>query len=201
MVTPTGAALIKSLATSFGGMPPMVIEQVGYGVGSRDLEERPNLLRILIGHEQTENDTETIVVLETNLDDTSPEWLGHIMDRLFVAGALDVLFCPVHMKKNRPGVQVQIIARPDHRDTLMEILFRESATLGVRFQYSQRRVLKRSAAEVESPWGKLKVKRVTKEDGDSFFLPEYEACREVALKKDRPLREIFGWVMGLNKDK
>ncbi|MBW2617210.1 MAG: nickel pincer cofactor biosynthesis protein LarC [Deltaproteobacteria bacterium] len=199
MVTPTGAALVKCLATSFGAMPPMVIQHVGYGAGSRDLEERPNLLRILIGYEQSEKDTETVVVLETNLDDTSPEWLGYLMDRLFEAGALDVVFCPVHMKKNRPGVQVQIIARPDHRDTLMKILFRESTTLGVRFQYSQRRVLKRSVAEVDSPWGKLKVKKVTKGDGEFFFLPEYEACREVALKNDRPLREIFGWVMGLKR--
>lgn len=199
MVTPTGAALIKCLVTSFGEMPPMVVQQVGYGVGSRDLEERPNLLRILIGHEQSEPDTETVVVLETNLDDTSPEWLGYLMDRLFEAGALDVVFCPVHMKKNRPGVQVQIIGRPDHRDTLMEILFRESATLGIRFQYSRRRILKRSVAEVDSPWGKLKVKKVMENDGTSFFLPEYEACRKVALKNDRPLREIFGWIMGLNK--
>jgi len=121
------------------------------------------------------------------------------MDRLFEAGALDVVFCPVHMKKNRPGVQVQIIGRPDHRDTLMEILFRESATLGIRFQYSRRRILKRSVAEVDSPWGKLKVKKVMENDGTSFFLPEYEACRKVALKNDRPLREIFGWIMGLNK--
>jgi uncharacterized protein (TIGR00299 family) protein len=201
MVTPTGAALVKSLVTSFGAMPPMVIRHVGYGAGSRDLEERPNLLRILIGHEQSEKDTETVAVLETNLDDTSPEWLGYLMDRLFEAGALDVVFCPVHMKKNRPGVQVQVMGLPDQRDTLMRILFRESTTLGVRFQYSQRRLLKRSVAEIDSPWGKLKVKKVTKGDGESFFLPEYEACREVALKNDRPLREIFGWVMGSNKDK
>jgi len=199
MVTPTGAALVKCLVTSFGKMPPMVIRQVGYGAGSRDLEERPNLLRILIGHEQSEPDTETVVSLETNLDDTSPEWMGYLMERLLEAGALDVIFCPVHMKKNRPGVQVQVIGLPDQRDKLMKILFRESATLGVRFQYSQRRVLKRSVAEVDSPWGKLKVKKVIKGDGGFFFLPEYEACRKVALKNDRPLREIFGWIMGLNK--
>ena len=201
MVTPTGAALVKCLATCFGPMPPMVIQDMGYGAGSRDLEDRPNLLRILIGDEQSEPDTDTVVVLETNLDDTSPEWLGYLMDRLFEAGALDVTFCPVHMKKNRPGVQVQIIGRPDQKDTLMDILFRESATLGIRFQYSQRKILKRSEAEVDSPWGKLKVKKVMESDGTFFFLPEYEACREIALKNDRPLREIFSWVMGLNKGK
>jgi uncharacterized protein (TIGR00299 family) protein len=200
MVTPTGAALVKCLATSFGAMPPMVIERVGYGAGSRDLEERPNLLRILIGHEGFEKNTETVAILETNLDDTNPEWLGYLMDRLFDAGALDVAFCPVHMKKNRPGVQVQVMGLPDQRDLLMEILFRESATLGVRFQYTQRRIMQRSVAEVVSPWGKLKVKKVAREDGEIFFIPEYEACREVALKNDLPLRKIFGWVMGLNKD-
>ena len=200
MVTPTGAALVKCLVTSFGAMPPMVIHSIGYGVGARDLEERPNLLRILIGDEEYEKNTETVMIIETNLDDTSPEWLGYLMDRLFDAGALDVVFCPVHMKKNRPGVQVQVMGLPDQRDVLMEILFRESATLGVRFQYTQRRIRQRSIVEVDSPWGKLKVKKVAGRDGEIFFIPEYEACREIAIKNDLPLREIFGWVMGLNKD-
>ncbi len=201
MVTPTGAALVKGLATSFGPMPPMVVEKIGYGVGKRDLSDRPNLVRILIGHMQTEGQVDTVIILEANIDDTSPEWLGFLMDRLFDAGALDVVFCPVQMKKNRPGIQIQIMGRPDQKDTLMEILFRESSTLGIRFRYTQRMVLQRSVAEVESPWGKIKVKKVLERDGSPFFLPEYEACREVALKTNRPLREIFYWVIGLNKRK
>ena len=201
MVTPTGAALVKGLATSFGPMPPMVVENIGYGVGKRDLSDRPNLVRILIGHMQTEGQVDTVIILEANIDDTSPEWLGFLMDRLFDAGALDVVFCPVQMKKNRPGIQIQIMGRPDQKDTLMEILFRESSTLGIRFRYTQRMVLQRSVAEVESPWGKIKVKKVLERDGSPFFLPEYEACREVALKTNRPLREIFYWVIGLNKRK
>ena len=201
MVTPTGAALVKGLATSFGPMPPMVVENIGYGVGKRDLSDRPNLARILIGHMQTEGQVDTVIILEANIDDTSPEWLGFLMDRLFDAGALDVVFCPVQMKKNRPGIQIQIMGRPDQKDTLMEILFRESSTLGIRFRYTQRMVLQRSVAEVESPWGKIKVKKVLERDGSPFFLPEYEACREVALKTNRPLREIFYWVIGLNKRK
>ena len=201
MVTPTGAALVKGLATSFGTMPPMVVENIGYGVGKRDLSDRPNLARILIGHMQTEDQVDTVVMLEANIDDTSPEWLGFLMDRLFDAGALDVVFCPVQMKKNRPGIQIQVMGRPDQKDTLMEILFRESSTLGIRFRYTQRMVLQRSVAEVESPWGKIKVKKVLERDGSPFFLPEYEACREVALKTNRPLREIFYWVIGLNKRK
>jgi len=201
MVTPTGAALVKGLTTSFGPMPPMVVEKIGYGVGTRDLSDRPNLARILIGHMQTEGQVDTVVMLEANIDDTSPEWLGFVMDRLFGAGALDVVFCPVQMKKNRPGIQIQVMGRPDQKDTLMEILFRESSTLGIRFRYTQRMVLQRSVAEVESPWGKIKVKKVLERDGSPFFLPEYEACREVALKTNRPLREIFYWVIGLNKRK
>ncbi len=201
MVTPTGAALVKGLATSFGPMPPMVVEKIGYGVGKRDLPDRPNLVRILIGHMQTEGQVDTVVILEANIDDTSPEWLGFVMDRLFDAGALDVVFCPVQMKKNRPGIQIQVMGRPDQKDTLMDIFFRESSTLGIRFRYTQRMVLQRSVAEVESPWGKIKVKKVLERDGSPFFLPEYEACREVALKTNRPLREIFYWVIGLNKEK
>ena len=201
MVTPTGAALVKGLAKSFGPMPPMAIQEVGYGVGSRDLPDRPNLLRILIGEEHPEQEVDTAVILETNLDDTSPEWLGHIMDRLFDAGALDVTFCPVHMKKNRPGTQVQVIGRPEQKDSLMDILFRESMTLGIRFRYSQRKVLERSAEEVESPWGRIRVKKVLNRDGSTFILPEYEACREVALKNHQPLREVFCWVMGINRTK
>ena len=201
MVTPTGAALVKGLANSFGEIPPMVMGNVGYGVGKRNLPDRPNLVRILIGDKETEKDVDTVVILETNLDDASPEHLGYLMDRLFNAGALDVVFCPVQMKKNRPGVQIQVIGQPDQRDAFIEILFSESPTLGIRFRYSQRKLLKRASAKVDSPWGKIIVKKVLDRDGLPFFLPEYEACREIALKNDRPLREIFYWVMSLNRRK
>jgi uncharacterized protein (TIGR00299 family) protein len=201
MVTPTGAALVKGLANSFGAIPPMVVRNVGYGVGKRALSDRPNLIRILIGDKESEKDVDTVVILETNLDDASPEHLGYLMDRLFNAGALDVVFCPVQMKKNRPGVQIQVIGRPDQRDAFIEILFNESPTLGIRFRYSQRKLLKRTSAKVDSPWGKIIVKKVFSRDGVPFFLPEYEACRDIALKYDRPLREIFYWVMSLNKEK
>ena len=201
MVTPTGASLVKMLATSFGAMPPMVIEKTGYGAGKRNLPDRPNLLRILIGDPQTQERVDTVVMLESNIDDMSPEWMGYLMDCLFDAGALDVVFCPVQMKKNRPGVQIQVVGRPDQRDELMEILFSETSTLGIRFSYSQRKVLQRTVEEVDSPWGKIKVKKIIERDGSAFFQPEYEACREVASKINRPLREIFYWVMGLNKRK
>ena len=199
MVTPTGAALVKRLVDSFGQMPPMVVHRVGYGVGKRSLPDRPNLLRILLGDQQPEQEGDTVLVIEANTDDMSPEWLGYLMERLFEAGALDVVFCPVQMKKNRPGVQIQVLGRPQQKDALMEILFRESTTLGIRFQFCQRRIVKRSMEEVDSPWGKLSVKKVMRRDGSPFFLPEYEICREIALKNNLPLKEIFYWVMSLNR--
>lgn len=201
IVTPTGAALAKGLASSFGPIPPMVIKNVGYGTGKKKLPDRPNLLRILIGHQQTEDQTDTVVILETNIDDTNPEWLGYLMDRLFDAGALDVVFLPVQMKKNRPGIQVQVMGRPEQKDILMEIMFLESTTLGIRFRYVQRKVLESCVTEIDSPWGKIKVKKVTNKDGEAFLLPEYEECRKVALENNLPLKEIFYWVMALNKGK
>ena len=199
MVTPTGAALVKCLGESFGSMPPMVIRAVGYGVGKRDLPDRPNMLRILIGDASSEQDVETVVILETNIDNTNPEWMGYLMEQLFHSGALDVVFLPIQMKKNRPGVQVHVIAHPDKRQTLMDIMFRESGTLGIRFQHAQREVLKRAEAKVDSPWGRMKVKQGIGRDGASFYQPEYDVCRDIARKHDRPLREITQWVMGLNK--
>lgn len=199
LVTPTGAALVKGLASSFGPMPPMVVEDVGYGVGSRNLPDRPNLFRILVGRNQAEDQVETIVMLEANLDDTNPEWMGFLMDRLFEAGALDVVFCPVQMKKNRPGTLIQVMGKPEQREELMDILFRESTTLGIRFRYSQRKVLQRSVDEIDSPWGKILAKKVVQGDGSSFFLPEYEACRKIAEKNGLPLKEVYYWVISSNR--
>jgi uncharacterized protein (TIGR00299 family) protein len=195
LVTPTGAALVAELAGSFGTMPSMVVEKIGYGVGTRNLPDRPNLLRIIVGIDRSRNRVETVVMLETNVDDANPEWLGYLMDRLFEAGALDVVFCPVHMKKNRPGTLIQVMAKPHERDALTAILFRESTTLGVRFHYCQRTVLQRSLSEVDSPWGRITVKEILQPDGARIFLPEYGACRKIAEEKGIPLKEIYAWVI------
>ncbi|EFK05829.1 conserved hypothetical protein TIGR00299 [delta proteobacterium NaphS2] len=197
MVTPTGAALATGLAASFGAMPSMVVQTVGYGVGSRELTDRPNLLRIIIGHETDEDQTDTVIVLETNLDDMRPEGLGYLMERLFQEGALDVVFLPAQMKKNRPGVQVQVVARPDRKDRLVKIMVQETTTLGIRFRYSQRIVLARSNEEIESPWGKIGVKRII-QDEVARLVPEYDVCREIALKHNLPLRKIYQWIESLN---
>ena len=199
LVTPTGAALVRGLAKSFGRMPSMIVERIGYGAGSMDLPDRPNLIRILIGEESSEDLVDTVAVLEANLDDMNPEWLGFLMDRLFDAGALDVVFYPAQMKKNRPGILAQVIGRPDQQDILMRVLFQESTTLGVRYRYSQRRVLERSFADLESPWGQMKVKKIQLPDGSIHLYPEYEVCRKIALDTGTPLKEIYHWVMAQNE--
>lgn len=195
LVTPTGAALVKGLVHSFGPLPPMVIEKVGYGVGSRNLADRPNLLRILIGQAQGGAHEETVVILEANLDDTNPEWLGFLMERLFEAGALDVVFSPGYMKKNRPAVLVHVMGKPHQKDQLMDLLFSESTTLGVRFHFTQRRILERFSVEMDSPWGRIKVKKVFRPDGSFHLLPEFEECRRIAKEKGLPMKDVYGWIM------
>lgn len=200
MVTPTGAALVKSTVKTFGPMPPMAISTIGYGVGSRNLPDRPNLLRMIIGKPEGGYNVESVVILETNIDDMSPEWTGYLMERLLEAGAMDVIFCPVHMKKNRPGIQVQVMGRPDAKDQLSEILFQESGTLGIRFSYTQRQVLEREAMDIESPWGRVRAKKVIQTDGTAYVIPEYEVCRSIALKNGLSLKKVYAWFMALNAD-
>lgn len=200
MVTPTGAALVKILADSFGSMPPMFIDTIGYGAGSRELPDRPNLLRILIGRENAVKGTETVVMLETNLDDMNPEWFGYIMDQLFDAGALDVVFSPIQMKKNRPGTLVQIMGNPQDLDSLMDILFRESTALGIRYRYNQRRVRKSAIVEIQTPWGKMAAKQTELPNGDKRLIPEYEACKSVATRQGVPLKEIYEWINSTNRN-
>ncbi len=200
MVTPTGAALITNLCSSFGPMPPITIDKVGYGVGSRTLADRPNLLRIMIGNDVDKQRSETVVVLESNLDDMSPELLGYLMESLFDAGAKDVSFFHIQMKKNRPGIQLQVVGQPEDKDRFIDIIFRESTTLGIRFSYSQRAVLKRVELIVESPWGKMRVKKVVNQDGGEALFPEYEECRRIAKENNLALRDIYAWAAALSRD-
>jgi len=199
MVTPTGAALVTSLCSSFGPMPPMTVDAVGYGVGSRSLADRPNLLRILIGNDIDKQRSETVVVLESNLDDMSPELLGYLMDSLFDAGARDVSFSHIQMKKNRPGIQIQVIGQPEDKERLTAIIFRESTTLGIRVSYNQRAVLQREELMVDSPWGKMRIKKVINQDGGTVLLPEYEECRRIAKENNLALRDVYAWAASLSK--
>lgn len=198
LTTPTGAAIAVTLAERFGVMPAMAIEQIGYGAGTRDLEQQANVLRILVG---TTSDTasdanatpelDTVVLLETNLDNLSGEVLGYAIERLWQAGALDVTTTAINMKKNRPGVLLSVLAAPDAAANLEAILFAETGTLGIRRQSVQRHKQTRGPVTVQTPWGDIAGKVASIGGGPERFAPEYEACRELALQHRVPLREIY----------
>ena len=201
MVTPTGAALLREFVRRFGPIPAMEITKIGYGAGIRDLSDRPNVVRLLIGEalSSMESKTDLVMLLETAIDDASPELMGYVMERLLEEGALDVAFFPVHMKKNRPGVHLEVIARPQEADRLCDIILSEITTLGVRYQMLQRKVLERWQEEIESPWGSLRIKKVRRVSGEVWIVPEYEACKEVARKHRISLGRVFAWVERLNE--
>jgi pyridinium-3,5-bisthiocarboxylic acid mononucleotide nickel chelatase len=191
-VTPTGAVLLTSLAESFGPIPAMRLEAIGYGAGGRNLPI-PNLLRVLIGEQDDPNSAtfSTLVLLETNIDDLNPEFYAHVMDQLFAAGALDVFFTPIQMKKNRPATLLQVLAKPGEADKLRAILFRETTTLGVRQKLIERYALDRKFRQVETPFGRVPVKVAKLGDGTLKISPEYENCRQIALEKSIPIQTIY----------
>ncbi|MDT4895249.1 MAG: pyridinium-3,5-bisthiocarboxylic acid mononucleotide nickel chelatase [Acidobacteriota bacterium] len=192
LVTPTGAAIISTVCREFGALPMMKIERTGYGAGKREYQNFPNVLRLMIGEDggvEASGD-ERLVVVETNIDDMSPQIYGHIMDEALKQGALDCYFAPVQMKKNRPGVLISILCRPHERDAMCELLLTETTTLGVRFYEVLRRALEREMVKVETEFGPIDVKvahldgRVVKE------MPEYEQCRAAAAKANVPLQTV-----------
>ena len=175
----------------------MTITHVGYGSGSRDRQGIPNLLRIYVGEctaLHAESGMDTVTVVETNIDDMNPEIYGHLMEQLLGDGALDVCYIPITMKKNRPATKVEVLCPPEKKDTVVQRLFAETSTIGVRFQQVSRRVLTRAPATVRTRFGDLQVKCITDEKGDKRYLPEYEACRKLALETDQPLQRIYAAV-------
>jgi uncharacterized protein (TIGR00299 family) protein len=192
LVTPTGAVLLKMLTESFGQIPAMRLEAVGYGAGGRDLPI-PNLLRVLIG-ENADPGKETIgtlILLETNIDDMNPEFYLHVMDKLFEAGALDVFYTPILMKKNRPATLLQVLAHPEEADGLRRILFEETSTLGIRQQYVERYALEREFQVVETIYGQVRIKVASLGEGKVKFSPEFEDCRILAGQHKVPIHEIY----------
>ena len=191
LVTPTGAALLKHLACRFGELPAMRLDHVGYGAGTRDLPI-PNLLRVFIGEADANAfTTDTVTVLETNIDDQNPEQVAHLMERAFEAGALDVTMTPTQMKKNRTGVMLSVIAKPEQTDALRTLILTETSSLGVREQSTQRSVMQRDRLEVDTPWGKTFVKVGHLPNGQHKYAPEFEDCRVLARKAGVPLREVY----------
>ncbi|MDT8423229.1 MAG: nickel pincer cofactor biosynthesis protein LarC [Desulfuromonadales bacterium] len=192
LVTPTGAAIVAEVAT-FGSFPPCVPARVGYGVGSRDPEERPNVLRGFLAQQNDAAGLETdrVTVIETHLDDANPEWLGELMERLFDEGALDVVFAPLQMKKNRPGVRLTVIAPTELGTHLSRRVLYESSAIGVRCYETSRLKLRRAAATLTTELGEVQVKLLF--DGDALVrvTPEYDSCREVARRHQRPLADVY----------
>ena len=190
LVTPTGAAVISTLCESYGPLPPMRVEASGYGAGGRTYERFPNALRILVGEADAGARGERLLMIETNLDDASPQVVGHVMERAFARGALDCYFTPVQMKKNRPGVLVSILCRPAEREGLFGLLFDETTTLGVRSYEVERRALDREFVRVVTEFGPVSLK-VARRDGRVVNVaPEYDDCRDAAVRAGVALREV-----------
>jgi len=190
LTTPTGAALLTTLADSFGPPPPMTVAAVGYGAGSADREALPNLLRVFIGEAAAADEADAVVVLEANLDDLSPQVLGYLMERLFEAGALDAFLAPIYMKKNRPGVLLTVIAEPGTVPAIEELIFAETTTFGLRRTTATRRKLAREWVEVATRYGKVRVKVGRMGRRLVQAAPEYEDCRAIAARRGVPLREV-----------
>lgn len=200
LVTPTGAAIVATLAKRFTQFPTMKIEKSGYGAGTRDFAGHANVLRITVGEVAAESGThslvrstefETVTVLEANLDDLNPQIVGYVIDRLFEAGALDVFAAPVQMKKNRPGVLLTVLAKPADADRMSQIIFAETTTLGVRRRDEQRQVLARRWETVKTQYGDVRIKIAGMNGTISNYAPEYEDCRRIAEEKKVPLKAVM----------
>jgi pyridinium-3,5-bisthiocarboxylic acid mononucleotide nickel chelatase len=200
LVTPTGAAIATTLAASYAEMPEMTLRAVGYGAGSADFSEKPNVLRLMIGEREATaraGDREAgdwdapVTVIETNVDDMSPQIYGYFVDKALEAGALDVFSTPVQMKKNRPGLLVTLLSDASSVTRLIDLIFRETTTIGVRTYQAQRRVLDRELVHVTTPFGEVRMK-VSRMNGTVVnAAPEYEDCQRIAAAQGIPLKQVI----------
>jgi uncharacterized protein (TIGR00299 family) protein len=195
LVTPTGAAIVKTLVRRFAPFPAMKVHKIGYGAGTRELEGQPNVCRITAGESQPEHapqpTEETITVLEANLDDLSPQIFGYVMDRLLEEGALDVFGMAVQMKKNRPGMRLTVLCWPGDASRLTDLLFRETTTLGVRQRQEKREVVDRRWVTVTTQWGEVRIKVGSTNGSVTNYAPEYEDCRRIAVEQQVPLKHVI----------
>jgi len=189
-VTPTGAAILAALAEGFGPPPPMVPERIGYGAGEKDFAEVPNLLRLVLGAASGATGgaaPEEVLSIETQVDDMNPELLGFLMERLLDAGALDVAFSALQMKKNRPGTLISVLANPGDLEKLSGIILSQSTAIGLRYYPTRRITLSRRIEERATSLGPVQVKVL----GNGRVAPEFEECRRIALEKGLPLIEVY----------
>jgi len=197
LVTPTGAAIVKTLASRFAAFPEMKIEKSGYGAGSRDFPGHPNVVRLTVGETAPDalaakTASETITVLEANLDDLNPQVFGYVMDRALEEGALDAFGVPVQMKKNRPGMILTILCKHEDANKLTQLLFSETTTLGVRRRDETRRILARRWENVRTQWGEVRIKIASMNGTVTNYAPEYEDCRRIAAEHHVPLKQVMG---------
>ena len=186
LTTPTGAAIVAALSKGYGAMPSLSISSLGYGAGTKDFPNRANVLRITIGDKLESTEAHTVLLIEANIDDSSPQVLGYTMDQLFLAGALDVTLTPVLMKKNRAGHILTVVAKQEDKDAISNLILRETTTLGLRISSAERRTLAREFVEVKTPYGPVRIK-VT----GSGFAPEFDDCQAIAREKNVPLKEVL----------
>ena len=190
LVTPTGAALLTALASNIGETIQLRTESTGYGAGTRDVEQVPNFLRVEIGELVADPRTDFPVLLETNIDDMTPEIYGYLIDRLFEAGARDAFLTPVIMKKGRPGIQLTVLADPNKETELTELIFSETTTLGIRRLPIQRHILERRTDTVQTPYGPIRVK-IADIGGKQRITPEYDDCVRIAREKQVPILDVY----------
>jgi uncharacterized protein (TIGR00299 family) protein len=187
LATPTGAAVAATLSSRFGVLPPMKIARIGYGAGDRDFSGQANVLRVLLGEPTDAEEAVAVSVLEANIDDSNPQVLAYAAERLFDAGALDVTMQPAVMKKGRLGHLLRVIAKPQDREALAQLIFAETSTLGLRIFQAERRVEARSVTDVDTPWGAVRMKV----SAEGSFAPEYEDCRKLALEAGVSLKQVL----------
>ena len=189
LVTPTGALLVTGYATSYGPLPAMKIDCIGYGAGDRDPQRHPNVLRLIVGRTEAPSQ-HRVVEIVCEIDDMNPQLFGPLMDRLLAAGALDVFYAPVHMKKNRPGTLVTVLAAPEMREMLSAILFSETTTIGVRYQEMTRECLDREIVTVETPLGAIRFKIAGRNGQVLNASPEFDDCARIAAEKSLPIKDV-----------
>lgn len=201
LVTPTGAVLAAQLTDTFGSLPTMTIESIGYGAGNNILNnEQPNLLRLLIGKKAVVKESQTVEVIECNLDDWNTEMFPYLSELLFDAKALDVSLSPLLMKKGRPGQRLQVICAPHNALPLRQIILTETSAIGLRFRQENRMTLAREAVEIVTEWGSITAKQVQKPDGTVIY-PEYESCKKIAQTEKIPLSRVYNAVIQAGEKK
>jgi pyridinium-3,5-bisthiocarboxylic acid mononucleotide nickel chelatase len=190
LVTPTGALIVTSYASAFGAIPPMTVERVGYGAGSRDFPTTPNVLRVLVGRAAAAHPSERVVVIECEIDDMNPQLFGVAMDRLYASGALEVFYVPVQMKKNRPGTLLTVVAPPDRLAALSDVIFRETTTIGLRHAEVERECLQREIVSVETPLGAVRFKLAWRDGRIVNAVPEFEDCARLARERNLSVKDV-----------